>query len=372
MVLYWITALKIKYWYVCQFYLFKFIQSLTFDFERFFKAFLPTRLQDWRAKHLPAHYGTLNVDPSSIELILKEVKDQTKHARSELQRIVSFFLSSVECRACWLLDKDSSHCISDILQTVKPWRPFHFLTPYWSVSVFPLILTPFQSYNLNLTCCLTYSSTTWECAMEVKCLIQRKWLGCLQMTAVCGLHSWSVFCLTLSLQVKYYLWPFSRTLQRIMVANYTINRDRYPKKTIWNAIDDQLDSLRPKSLRERYAYVLFIFSGVHLSFDFDCLMSSPLYILCIGCWSQSDLLQWYINSPWSRYWNKTAPTISTTARRRCQCHEHAIWLQRNHERGHLPVGVDLDTTNYYCTFLNSDKLVRCRTNFHPSLFCFSF
>lgn len=283
-----------------------------------------------------------------------------------------FFLSSVECRACWLLDKDSSHCISDILQTVKPWRPFHFLTPYWSVSVFPLILTPFQSYNLNLTCCLTYSSTTWECAMEVKCLIQRKWLGCLQMTAVCGLHSWSVFCLTLSLQVKYYLWPFSRTLQRIMVANYTINRDRYPKKTIWNAIDDQLDSLRPKSLRERYAYVLFIFSGVHLSFDFDCLMSSPLYILCIGCWSQSNLLQWYIDSPWSRYWNKTAPTISTTARRRCQCHEHAIWLQRNHERGHLPVGVDLDTTNYYCTFLNSDKLVRCRTNFHPSLFCFSF
>lgn len=97
MVLYWITALKIKYWYVCQFYLFKFIQSLTFDFERFFKAFLPTRLQDWRAKHLPAHYGTLNVDPSSIELILKEVKDQTKHARSELQRIVSFFFI-----ICWM------------------------------------------------------------------------------------------------------------------------------------------------------------------------------------------------------------------------------------------------------------------------------
>lgn len=152
---------------------------------------------------------------------------------------------------------------------VKHQRPSHFWTPYWYVSVSCPTYILFQCFNLTLTFVLYCSSMIWEFAMEVKLLKWRKSPACRHRKHVCGSHSWWVLLSLFSLQYESVLWTFYAYPQRIMVADYTINRERYSKKTIWNAIDDQLDAIRPKSSRERYAYVNLILSHVLLYFAFD-------------------------------------------------------------------------------------------------------
>lgn len=44
----------------------------------------------------------------------------------------------------------------------------------------------------------------------------------------------------------------------MQAAEFSLNPANFGKKTLWSVIDAQLDHLRSKSARERYAYVHFL------------------------------------------------------------------------------------------------------------------